>query len=184
MTMTKKRDFSSLLERYYPLLLSVVSTAVLIFVVGANPTLKVEKVIDASINLSSILIGLLGALLGILISIRDTSIVNLLFSSQNERHKVYSFIKQAIFLGFLTIIAASFLYVNLEPVTQASYYFFNFWLLISVSFLFYSYRILDILLYILSNKDVDLEVPEPLRMETDEAEALKVQLSRAAQKQQ
>jgi hypothetical protein len=179
--MKKKRDFSSLWERWYPLLLSIVSTAVLIFVVGANPTLKVEKVIDASINLSSILIGLLGALLGILISIKDTSIVNQLFSSPNEKDRIYSFIKQAIFLGFMTIISASFLYVNLEPVKQASYYFFNIWLFLSICFLFFSYRILDILMYILANKDVKLEAPEPMRMPTQDAEDLKSQFTRGAQ---
>jgi hypothetical protein len=181
---TKKRDFSSQWERFYPAIFTLISTAILIFVLGANPNMNVEKVVDASINLSSILIGLLGALLGILISIRDTSVVNFLFSSENEKEKIFGFIKQAIFLGFLTIVTASFLYVNLKPVTQASYCFFNIWLLVTVGFLFYSYRILDILMYVLQVKDYRLGQPEPVKMKEDEADDLKTQLSRSAQQQQ
>jgi hypothetical protein len=174
---TKSRDFSSIVEKYYPPVLSAIVVPILILI-GTNPTLEnVDKIVDASINIASILIGFHGALLGVLISVQDRAVVKLIFESV-KREEIFSFIRYAIFSGFFTLISAATLYVHIKTVTNASYYFFNVWLFLAVNFLLSSYRIIDILMYLLSVRDIKIERPPSKIMEKDAAEDLKQQFSR------
>lgn len=172
--------FWALWEAWYPALLSLILTAGLWWI-GLNATTpNVDKIVDASINLASINIGLLGALLGILISVKDAKLIDFIFRSVH-RDTVYRYIRQSIFSGFLTIGFGAASYIDMGTVSRSSPTWdviFLLWLYFSLFLLISSYRIVDILMYLLSNKDISVDRPETDKMSPEEVEKLKRQTGR------
>lgn len=180
----KNRNFDAMWETWYPFLISVLLLPAVQLTHFNTQINNVDKIVDASINVASILIGLLGALLGILISIQNSSMVQYVFSTVH-RHTIYRYIKQAIFAGICTIGFASSLYVFLgdkQPVNWLSQSILYIWLFSSFFLLLSAYRIIDILMYLLANKDVQLERPRGMELSQQEVEDLKKQNSRGKKK--
>ncbi|UUZ84757.1 hypothetical protein LJK88_14635 [Paenibacillus sp. P26] len=178
---SRRRDFGSIWERFYPLIITMVAVLMLLFIVGLRPTVEnVDKMVDASINISSILIGFNGALLGIIISVQDKPLMKKIFGSV-KKEEIFSFIRQAIISGFMTLISASTLYVFIKTISTPSYYAFNIWLFIFIYFLTSSYRVIDILMYLLSLKDIQIDPPQTEVLSREKEEELKKQYGRSKQ---
>ncbi|MEK8129482.1 hypothetical protein WMW72_16370 [Paenibacillus filicis] len=177
----KKRSFESFFDNYYPV---IFSTAIMVglwyvgFDVSAN---NVEKVLDASINFSSILIGFIGVMLGLLISIKDAAIVTLIFSSV-QKDTIFKHLKYSIYTGFLTVLSVAALYVHIKNITLTSHILFELWLFFALNLIISSYRIIDLLMYILSNKKIKIERPVGEVMPSNDVEELKKHTGRKRNK--
>lgn len=170
-----RKDFESLWEAWYPFVISFVLVLVSLVTPFNAGTPHVDKMIDASINLASIVLGLLGALLGILISIKDSSLIAYIFSSVHQ-HTIYRYVRHSIFGAFLTIAFAAVSYVfvgDSSRISTLSQIIFFLWLFFGLFLLTSSYRIIDILMYLLANKNVLPVRPEGTKLSDEEAEALK-----------
>lgn len=167
-------------EKYYPFFFSALSIIVFGFIGLSVKTNNLEKIIDGSINLASIITGLLGALLGILISVKDSPLVKYIFQKQHKT-RIFSYIKQTIYSGFFTIGFAALLYVHVDKnacPTLISQILLFCWLACATFLLSSSYRIISILMEILANKDIPVERPPGNLMSPEEVERLKKERSR------
>lgn len=164
-------------ERYYPFFFSVLLPIAFWSIGFSVKNKKLEKIIDGSINSASIITGLLFALLGILISIKNSPLVKYVF--QKYQTRVYLYIKQTIYSGFLTIIFANLLYVHVSDNPRLiSHIIFFLWLGSAIFLLTSSYRIINILMIILANNDIPPERPPGNLMSPEEVEKLKKEVSR------
>ncbi|EMI10380.1 hypothetical protein [Anoxybacillus gonensis] len=136
------------IEIFFPIVLSL-GTSFLLIKLGFHYSVKnFDKVLDGSITFSSIVIGFLAALLGVLVSIRDAHIVKKIFSVREKklfRHYFY----EAILLGFLVVIISAALHIFRETRSTLSFCLFSFWNFITFFFLFSSVRIIHVLMLIL-----------------------------------
>ncbi|MYL71737.1 hypothetical protein GLW00_12795 [Halobacillus litoralis] len=112
-----------------------------------------EKVLDGVITFGSIVVGFLGALLGILVSVRNSGIVKEIFESNNKTVlKIY--FNETFIVGFLTIITSISLYILKEYDQVASKIVFYFWILFVIWFIPSTYRIINILMTVLFKSNV------------------------------
>ncbi|MDO8223950.1 hypothetical protein [Bacillus cabrialesii] len=72
------------LSYIYPLIISGA-----VFIDFTYAVKNFDKVLDGAITFSSIVLGFLGALLGILISIKDSAIVSAIFESKEKNIKLF-----------------------------------------------------------------------------------------------
>ncbi|WP_322396071.1 hypothetical protein, partial [Clostridium perfringens] len=87
---------------------------------------RFEKIVDGSITFTSIVVGFLSALLGVIISIRDAEITKRIFDVREKSLIVYYFLA-TILLGFLVIVCSGTLYVFIGQTTQASFFIMHLW---------------------------------------------------------
>lgn len=150
-------------EKYYPLVISSIFT--LLIAINAEVTSisnKLEKILEAVITFSSILIGFLAAMLGIIFSIKDTEIIYSILNYDDTKDTFVTYFRKPIISGFLTVIISALLFlddsipnikleqINLEIITIKS--LFVLWMFILIYFILSSFRIIDILMIIILDK--------------------------------
>ncbi|WP_281885716.1 hypothetical protein [Paenibacillus sp. YYML68] len=130
---------------FYPLLLALLLLA-LAFKFGFNSKVKYfDKVLDGSITFSSIVVGFLGALLGILMSIRDSLIVKAIFAT-NEKKTLKLYFQETFIIGFAVVISSCVMHVIREDISLLTDWIFTIWLLVVAWFIPSTYRIVSILM--------------------------------------
>lgn len=156
-----------LLEITTPLLLSI-CMSVLLIRFGFDPGVKrFEKVLDGSITFSSILVGFLSALMGIMMSIRSSDVVKGMFEVRNKKLLVY-YLSETIFLGFAVVISSGLMYTFIE---SCGYHLpFYSWIVVTFWFLPSSIRVVLMMLLILFKSDVTLSRPQGNNMDPEERE--------------
>lgn len=148
-------------EKWYPLVISVLIT--LVAFIALPPEIKVSENFDnflaAVITFGSIILGFLGVVLSILLSIRNTELVEYIFRSVS-REILKGYFKKPIIAGFFAIIVVISLYffdsyssvaiiisknlnITLGKCVISLGIFLNSYFMIS------SYRIIDIMMYII-----------------------------------
>lgn len=124
-------------------------TAAALFFMGINSDIhNFDKVLDGAINFSSIVLGFLGALLGILLSIKDSEIVKAIFRNNGKSLLKYYF-NESFITGLLVVILSSIMHIvrkdKGDPTLLADIMFYV-WVTIVVFFIFSTYRIVNILM--------------------------------------
>lgn len=172
---------SKLLGWIYPLGISVFLVFLLKLIGFDNSAHNFDKVLDAAVTFSSIVVGFLAALLGILVSIRNADIVKAIFE-EKEHVTLKHYFNETFILGFLVIIFSSILYVlineetNLVKVVFFGWNTFTFWFVIS------TYRIVSILMTVFFKSNDTNKRPESNTVEDNEKrEELKRNLSKEKQ---
>lgn len=162
---TQKRRQSKkilfIIELSFPIVLSLVISYLLINA-GFNYNLKnFDKVLDGSITFSSIVIGFLAALLGVLVSIRDADIVRKIFSVREKQLFRYYFY-ETISIGFLVVIISAALHIFREFNSIITFFLFSIWSFVSFFFIFSAIRIIHVLMLVLfkSNEKDNSTRPE------------------------
>jgi hypothetical protein len=173
-------------ERFYPLIISLLS-------VGLSITFKLkidipgfEKVLDGIITFTSIVIGFLGALLAIILSISKSKVMQHLYKHVNEsngKNLLYSYFNQTIIAGFVTVILSIFLYIlkEIKDIKCYGEYALYIWVFFSVFFILSSYRIVSVLMRTLftesklSNQDAE---KKPKKLPEDQVRTLKEDASK------
>lgn len=106
---------SILKDRFIPIIFGVIFltiTAVMHKTTGfiLADTKSFDKIIDATINFISIVLGFIGVLIGLLFSIKDTGLVKKLFEGNRKRQLKLCFM-EAIVFGILLVGISMMMYV-------------------------------------------------------------------------
>lgn len=150
----------------------------IVHIIGFNHQVKnFDKVLDGSITFSSIVVGFLAALLGILISIRDTEIVKEIFR-QNEIGTLKYYFNEALILGFLTVILSGVLHVIRENILLSVTIVFNVWSVVLFWFIASTYRIVHLLMNIFFKSHYSTNRPQPIEDDPNEQEEMRRGLAR------
>lgn len=172
-------------ERFYPLLISVTVLGLSV-ILNLQPYIKgFEKVLDGTITFTSIVIGFLGALLAIILSISKTKVMQHLYNhidKSNGKNLLYSYFRQSVLTGFIVVVSSISMYVFREMMTLPWYgkIIFYLWIFTTVYFILASYRIVNILMTTLftESKYSGEENHSSNQMSNEEVSALKEKASK------
>ncbi|WP_316568854.1 hypothetical protein [Neobacillus sp. YIM B06451] len=130
---------------FYPYLISLLVTYSLFRYYIDYRMPNFDKVLDGSITFSSIVVGFLGALLAILLSIKDSAIVQLIFNTK-EKLTLKRYFHETFLIGFLVVIFSSIMHVLRGYDEKYVVILFYVWSFTTVSFIPLTYRIVGILM--------------------------------------
>lgn len=118
-----------------------------------------DKVLESVITFGSIILGFLGALLGIIITIKNSDIMQEIHKKEQDK-LLKSYFSESLSFGFAVIIFSIILQLLLdEDLVFASCIFFL-WMFSLFVFLFSSYRIVSLLMKILFKADIQTDLNE------------------------
>lgn len=137
--------FITFLHKVYPFLIGGVASGVLFWLNIDYKIPNFEKVLDNATIFSSIVVGFLGALLGILVSIKDTEIVTAIFETE-EKSTLKSYFNETFLLGIVVVLCSSVMQVLRSQESITTLIIFHIWALISFWFIPSTYRIVNILM--------------------------------------
>lgn len=176
------------IEKYYPLLISIlISTLIVIKVEVASISDELKHILEAAITFSSIIIGFLAAMLGIIFSIKDTELMNLILHYDDTKDTFVNYFRKSIISGFTTVIISALLFLgnqipNIE-LMQINFeikmlkFSFVLWVFILTYFILSSFRIIDILMIIILDKsNATYKEPKGEELEEDKVKTLKEEL--------
>jgi len=170
-------------EKYFPCFLGGVAfISVIIVTLKINISISsFEKILDTTITLSSIIVGFVGVLLGLLFSIRNTEIVDLLFK-RKSKYVLKSYFRNNILSGILLVLVSLALYFN-EFIGRINivvkYIVYGVWGFLLVYTIASAYRITDIIMFILfCDEENENSEPEPVIMDEERKRELKNRYSR------
>lgn len=139
-----------------PYLVSVTLVVIAYFLGWSSNVSNFEKILDAVITFTSIIIGFLGALLGILFTVKDTEIVKELFKKHRSAMKY--FFNEALITGFLLILLSAVFYIYKDNTSEYVKYMFCAWIGFVSLFVTSSYRVITSLMSLLFNSDKKKEI--------------------------
>ena len=145
-------------ERGYPYIISVI-TFVLLYRYNINfmSNHNFNDAIDGISTISSLIIGFLGAILPVILGMKNESkFVKYVF--ENDKNKLFlKYIKEDIVFGLLTLFISFVLYFKDETIfTDIKDYFFCFWFALIILFLLLTYRCLSKMLSLIFSSDNEL----------------------------
>jgi len=167
MEMKFKDNFSFYFENVYPAVGALIILGIKECFNISFPVEKFDKILDGAINFSSIIVGFIGVLLAILVSIKDTEIIRYIYSYVDK--KVFmNYFRTAIITGLAVVVISSIMYIK-------NNYFLNIiWTFMVAYFILASYRIIDILLRIIfQDPDITEYSPKGNRLSKEEAERIR-----------
>lgn len=135
------------LEKLYPLIIGVCFALAAYFLQIDHTIKNFDDLLVSVITFGSIVTGFLGALLGILMSIRNSDIVKEIFNS-HEKSTLKFYFYETFTLGFMLIILTSSMQILIGYEFAFTYYIYYLWIVISFAFIPSTYRIVNILLEI------------------------------------
>jgi len=160
-------------EKYYPLILSIMFTSFLFlfFDISSLPT-NFEKILDVVITFVSIILGFLGVLMSILLTLRDTKLLEEIFK-KIDQNLFKGYFSKSIIDGFLLVILSLlFFFPTLTSKISSFNTKVNFLLLIWIFSLLYfiisSYRIIDIMMVLIFKEHNFIDKKQELETLSDE----------------
>jgi H+/Cl- antiporter ClcA len=156
------------LNTLYPILIAGVATYILYKLDFTFKVKNFDKVLDGAITFSSIVVGFLGALLGILVSIKDSNIVKAIFVT-NEKYTIKYYFNETFIVGLLVVISSCVMHVLREYNTVWTDIFFYSWIILFSWFLPSTYRIINVLMTVFfkSNNTSAETRPDSNRIDDD-----------------
>ena len=172
-----KNKILSFFETYYPVGMGAICCIISIFIFKkVNVNLDVDefdKVLDSVINFTSIVIGFIGVLIGILFSIRNSVLVDKLFKHKS-REKLKKYFVESFISGVLLIVLSIIMYLRKNLIIgecDLSVKLFNLWVGFIAYTLLCSYRIISIMILIVFHEDEikskQEELPEERKTDLD-----------------
>lgn len=171
------------LEKCGPCILGTIGAALAIWLVLICKLSQeaFDKVLESTITLSSILIGFIGALLGILFTVKNTETISLLFQSK-EKIVLKRYFRYNVILGMFLVVFSLLLYVieAVENLTETiQYIVYGLWGFLLLYTLSSTFRIINIMMHIIfDEKPNENKEPEPVKMDDKEKTELKKQYKR------
>lgn len=111
-----------------------------------------EKLLDSIITFSSIILGFIGVLLGILITIKDTKIMKGIYEN-NYQNSLKNYFYESIFFGFIVVVISTVMYLSIDY--QYKIFVFYIWLFVISMFLLSSFRLITTLMEILFKSNLE-----------------------------
>lgn len=173
-------------ERYNPIILGFLAVGITWFFKLKPSIAGFEKVLDGVITFSSIVIGFLGALLAIILSISKSNVIQHLYKHVHHtkgKNYFYNYFQEAIIVGFIVVISSIFMYVFRKMTTLPWYGHMTFyiWIFSTAFFLAAAFRIINILmltLFVESQKSHQEEYKQKSILSPEELENLKRQATK------
>ncbi|CAM3489027.1 MULTISPECIES: hypothetical protein [Saccharibacillus] len=150
--MSDKSKYKEWIPRLIPWLVSISIVTLSLYLGFSYMLNKFEKVLDSFIPFSSIMVGFLATLLGILMTIRNTPIMKVIEKEKQLPVLKYYFI-EPILCGFIVVIMSTILQLLLASKESWVQYFFATWLFFCCLFVISSFRVIRLLLEILFKSD-------------------------------
>lgn len=173
--------FVKILHRLYPIVIGVVVSG-FFYVLGIDYSMPdFEKVLDNTTVFSSIIIGFLGALLGILVSIKDVDIVEAIFESE-EKNTLKAYFNETFLIGITVVIFSSVMQVMKSHESYATLILFHIWLMLSIWFLPSTYRIVSILMNVFfktNSKNANIRPTDGEKISQEKNSEIKRRLSKS-----
>ncbi|NUK30997.1 hypothetical protein HT574_13145 [Parageobacillus sp. VR-IP] len=137
-------------ERIYPIGISIIF-AIIIYNqhITFNIIPKIEPVLNSVVTVSSIVIGFLAAMVSILIAITNSKVMKRIREGKAE-HLLTCYIREAIISGILLALGSTIAYLFVDYDGKKADLIFSVWFFMVIHFLLSSFRILNIMLNILS----------------------------------
>jgi len=179
--MTKRSNLdklTKLLGLICPLLIAVLALLISIWFDFTYTVKNFENVLDGSITFSSIIVGFLGALLGILVSIKDSEIVKAIFAT-TEKYTLKYYFYETFIIGVLVVLLSCTMHVVREYHSVLTLGLFYAWMLFTVWFLPSSFRIISVLMSVFFKANNSSGRPEGNKItDNDEREKMKRSLAK------
>ncbi|MDU0072628.1 hypothetical protein N1I81_17875 [Bacillus sp. FSL M8-0052] len=134
----------------------------ILYKLGVDNNIKnLDKVLEGTVNFSAILLGFLGALLGILLSIKDSAIVKAIFNQQGASLLKYYF-NESFATGLLVVVLSCVMQIFLDEETVCAKFLFLTWFFFVLFFVISTYRIVKLLMavFFVANEDDARDRPE------------------------
>lgn len=168
----------SLIEMYYPLCFGIICFIMSIFIskkIELNLNVEeYDKVLDSVINSTSIIIGFIGVLIGILFSIRNSELVDKLFKHKS-RDKLKKYFVESFISGVILVTLSIIMYLREKLVIgnfDLSNPLFDLWIGFIVYTLLCSYRIISVIIFIVFHEEnlttKSEEMPQEKKSELDQ----------------
>ena len=145
-------------ERSYPYLISIIVFILLYkYKINFISNRNFNDAIDGISTISSLIIGFLGAILPVILGMKNESkFVKYVF--ENDTNKLFlKYIKENIVFGLLTLFVSFMLYFKEEIIFQnVKCYLFYFWSSLIILFLILTYRCLSKMLRLIFSSDNEL----------------------------
>lgn len=145
-------------ERSYPYLISIIVFILLYkYKINFISNRNFNDAIDGISTISSLIIGFLGAILPVILGMKNESkFVKYVF--ENDTNKLFlKYIKENIVFGLLTLFVSFMLYFKEEIIFQnVKCYLFYFWSSLIILFLILTYRCLSKMLSLIFSSDNEL----------------------------
>lgn len=164
-------------ERSYPYLVAIIIFILLYkFEINFISNRNFNDAIDGISTISSLIIGFLGAILPVILGMKNESkFVKYVF--ENDTNKLFlKYIKENIISGLLTLVVSFVLYFRDEVIFKdIKSYIFYFWVALIILFLLQTYRCLSKMLGLIFSPDNELvnnlyEVSEEKKKEREKIE--------------
>lgn len=140
-----------------------------------------SNVLESVVIFSSIIVGFLGALLGILITIKNSKIIKEI-DDNNEMRTVRYFFNESLILGFVVILLSIAFQVLKDYEYDFVQYYFYVWFTITGVFALSSFRIIQLLMNIFFKSNDTNERPESNTSEIDAIQREKMKKNLTKQK--
>lgn len=148
-----------IIDWFYPLGVSIALVFLLNYIGFDKTAHNFEKVLDSAVTFSSIVVGFLAALLGILVSIRNTEIVGEIFA-QKEHTTLKRYFNETFIIGFSVIMLSNVMYIHINELSKAAEGLFIIWITVSLWFIISTYRIVSILMSVFFKANSSNQRPE------------------------
>lgn len=140
---------SRFIERHYPFIVSIcISLGVLIAKINLHDIKNLKEILSSVVNLSSILVGFLAAMISILIAIAGQRVMKRI-KDNNASDLLKSYFFGSVSSGFIVVIYSTFLNIWVDLDNEASRWLLISWSLIVSFFILSSFRIIYIMMLIL-----------------------------------
>ena len=167
------------LEKYGPEFLSIIGSILILIISNKYGLGEVfYRVLDAATVFSSITVGFMGALLGILYSMSNTDLIQGLFEYREDKKLLKSYFFRCIIAGILLAAVSTILYLKNYIHLVLLIVIILLWGFLLVYTFTCTYRILNIMLHIIfvENKN-KIERPMPMKQSDEKREELKEKFS-------
>lgn len=143
-------------ERFYPYLVGSISTCLCYYLkMDMTDGYSYKDVLNGLITLDSIIIGFLGAIMPVVLSMKNESKFVKYVFEKDKKNLFSKYMKATIFLGLIDVLFSLVMYVRgIMPVCVRNLMYY-FWIFLTLSFILSTYRSLSHMINLIFAKDYD-----------------------------
>lgn len=169
-----KKQLTLYLERAYPYVISGIACFIMhkmdfVFVENTN----LNSLIDGIVTMESIVIGLIGAIIPVILSMKNESkFVKYVFENDEER-LFRKYLTSTIGVGLLSMAFSLALYIRSEYSAEVLKWMYFLWLYLIILFLILTYRSMRYMIIIIFTPDMSKGASNDICLEENERQELR-----------
>lgn len=167
------------IELFYPYILPIgITVPIALIHTNFLESENLNSALEAIITVSSLIIGFLGAILPVIMSMKnDSKIVKYVFEKDKEQ-LFLKYIQQTLLMGILVIMVALSIFIR-DQYVGTSYYKYALYIIVYFlcAFLLCTYRSIDNMLDLIFSKDIDYFNDEKFHIISEEEQEFRDRLN-------